>query len=112
MSIFSSQVIQPPESRKRTSFFSTSCAKRWSRVLRKNSSRQLRPVLHRFFHDMQFRLGSESRLHVIPPDEFWPSASPLNKKEGGADACPNDSQISPGVVGEKLEGVNSGENER
>src|SRR5437762_1642263 len=66
----------------------------------------------RLLQNADFRLGADSRFHVAPPSEFWPCAPQFNEQERGADARPDHSQISPGVVGEQLEGINAGENQR
>src|SRR5438046_9691667 len=61
---------------------------------------------------MQFRLGSESRLHVIPPNQLRASAPQFNEKECCSYARPDHRQLCPRVISEQLKRVNCAENHR
>ena len=53
----------------------------------------------RFLDDVEFRLGTDSGFHVIPPSELRSSASQLNEEEGRADAGPKRDERLPVVRG-------------
>src|SRR5207253_7788246 len=55
----------------------------------------------RLLDDVEFRLGTDSGFHAIPPNELWSSASQLNEQERRAHAGPTHDERSPLVPGQR-----------
>src|SRR5437899_3023828 len=61
--------------------------------------------------DVDLLVTANACFQGVPPGEFRPGAAQFNKQESSADACPDNDQIAPCMVGEQLKCVNGSENQ-